>query len=46
MLAQAAAIEPGYAPLAEFYLRRLLPRAAAALAQLGEAASLQAVMAA
>ena len=46
MLARAAALEPGYAPLAEFYLRRLLPRAHANLAQLGEAASLMALMAA
>ena len=46
MLARAAALEPGYAPLAEFYLRRLLPRAGAALAQLQEAKALLALMAA
>jgi hypothetical protein len=46
MLAQAAAIEPNYAPLAEFYLRRLLPRAGAGLAQLRESASLLALLAA
>ncbi len=32
-LARAAALEPGYAGLANFYLRRLLPRAAARLAE-------------
>ena len=46
MLARAVALEPSYAPLAEFYLRRLLPRAGASLAQLDEAPSLLALMAA
>lgn len=46
MLARAAALEPGYRPLTEFYLRRLLPRAGAALAQLGEAEALLALLAA
>jgi len=46
MLARAAKIDPGYAPLCEFYLRRLLPRAQASLAQMGESRSLLALMAA
>jgi alkylation response protein AidB-like acyl-CoA dehydrogenase len=44
MLARAAALEPGYAPLAEFYLRRLLPRASASLVQLREAPALLALV--
>ena len=31
---RAAALEPGYAKLANFYLRRLLPRASARLAEI------------
>ena len=46
MLARAATIEPGYAPIADFYLRRLLPRAGAGLAQLAEAPALLSLMAA
>jgi hypothetical protein len=44
MLARAAALEPGYAPLAEFYLRRLLPRAGAELRQLAESDAVLALM--
>jgi alkylation response protein AidB-like acyl-CoA dehydrogenase len=36
-LARAAALEPRYAPLAAFYLRRLLPRGTARLAEVEEA---------
>ncbi|MBC7430594.1 MAG: acyl-CoA dehydrogenase [Rubritepida sp.] len=46
MLARAAALEPAYAPLARFYIGRLLPRATASLAQLAQAASLLALLAA
>ena len=46
MLARAAALEPRYVPLADFYLRRLLPRADAALIQVKEADALLALMAA
>ncbi len=46
MLARAAALEPRYEPLATFYLRRLLPRAEAALIQVKEAEALLALMAA
>ena len=44
MLARAATLEPGYAPLAEFYLRRLLPRAGAELCQLAESGAVLAMM--
>ena len=46
MLARAAALEPAYAPLARFYIGRLMPRATASLAQLAQAASLHALLAA
>ena len=46
MLARAAALEPAYAPLARFYIGRLMPRATASLAQLAQAASLLALLAA
>ena len=46
MLARAAALEPNYGPLCEFYLRRLLPRAGSSLVQLREAPALLALMAA
>ncbi len=46
MLARAASLEPGYAPITEFYLRRLLPRAGASLVQMGESQALLDLMAA
>ncbi|MCS6891273.1 MAG: acyl-CoA dehydrogenase family protein [Rhodovarius sp.] len=45
MLARAAALDAAYAPMAAFYLRRLLPRADAALIQVKEAEVLLAWMA-
>ncbi len=44
MLARAAALEPGYAPIANFYLARLLPRAAARIAEIEAAETLLALL--
>ncbi len=46
MLARAAAAEPRYAPLAAFYIARLLPRAGARIAEIEAADALLALMAA
>ena len=46
MLARAAAADARYAPLAEFYLRRLLPRAAARVAEIEAADAVLALVAA
>lgn len=46
MLARAAAAEARYAPLASFYIARLLPRAAARMAEIEAADALLALMAA
>jgi hypothetical protein len=44
MLARAAAADGRYAPLAAFYLARLMPRAAARVAEIEAADSLLALM--
>ncbi|MCO6417607.1 acyl-CoA dehydrogenase [Siccirubricoccus sp. KC 17139] len=44
MLARAAALEPRYAPIATFYLARLLPRAASRVAEIEAADALLALL--
>jgi hypothetical protein len=44
MLARAAAVDARYAPIASFYLARLLPRAAARMAEIEAADALLALM--
>ncbi|GAA0598413.1 acyl-CoA dehydrogenase [Craurococcus roseus] len=44
MLARAAAVDGRYAPIADFYLRRLLPRAGARLAEIESADSVLALL--
>ncbi|MBX9699821.1 MAG: acyl-CoA dehydrogenase C-terminal domain-containing protein, partial [Acetobacteraceae bacterium] len=46
MLARAAAVDDRYAPLATFYIARLLPRATARIAEIEAADALLALMAA
>ncbi|WP_254453447.1 acyl-CoA dehydrogenase C-terminal domain-containing protein [Siccirubricoccus sp. G192] len=44
MLARAAAADDRYAPIADFYLRRLLPRAAARVAEIEAAEAVLALL--
>lgn len=46
MLARAAAVDSRYAPIADFYLARLLPRAAARVAEIEAAAAVLALLSA